>query len=104
MLYVWLASGIVDCCCAFGECSGHYYICRTRHAGLVKQHVCSVQRVAPLFLVSIVIGQCLYLINVLFVVEFEMCTEVFESEEVRVESATTYLVASGFCHNSLSEA
>ena len=43
-------------------------------------------------------------VHMTLVVGFELCTEVLKTKEVGIETSATYLVAAGFCHNSLTEA
>ena len=103
LLYVRFASGVIYRRCALGEHGSHDDVCRTCHAGLVKQHICALERVAALLVASILLGQCLYLIYVAIVVELEARAKVLESQEVGVQTAASYLVAARFCHHRLAE-
>ena len=47
---------------------------------------------------------CLNAVDVVFIVVYEVGSEIFETQEMRVETATSNLVATGLCYRGLAEA
>ena len=92
LLYVRFACSIVYRCGTLGEHGGHDDVCRSRHRSLVEKHVGAFQSVG------------LYLEGVGPFAVYEFRPELLESEEVRVQPATAYLVSARLCHHRLAEA
>ena len=92
LLYVWFAGGVIYSGVSFGKHGSHYDVCRSCHRSLVEQHVCAFQPLS------------LYLERVVALAVHELCPQILESEEMRVQSSSANLVTSRLSHNGLSEA
>jgi len=92
LLNVGFASGVIDGGDALGEHSGHDDVGGAGHTGFVEEHVGALQFVGIDFIHAILDA----------VVEFG--TELLNTDEVGVESPTSNLVASRFCHAGFVEA
>ena len=92
LLDIGFAGRIVDGGLSLGECGGHHDVGRTRHRSLVEQHVASLQPVGA-NLIDIALGHVA-----------EAGSQHLEAQEVGVQSAASYLVASGTGDDGFAEA
>ena len=90
LLYVRLASSIVDGGGTFSQYRSHDDVGRTRNGSLIEEHVTALQFAG------------LYLVHITLVIVYKLGTQVLESQEMGIEPASAYLVAAGFGNGSLS--
>ena len=91
LLDVWFAGCIIDSCGSFCCYCSHNDVGSTCYGSLVEEHIASIQAIG------------LDLINIALFVMNEVGSELIESKEMGVQASTTNLVASWFCHGSLTK-
>ena len=92
LLQIGLTGGVVDGGGALGQHGSHDDVGRTGDRGLVEQHVAALQLAGG------------NLVDIPLVDVLEACSEVFESQEVGVQAAPSYLVAPRLGDHGLAEA
>ena len=92
LLHIGFARGVVDDGASLGEYCRHDDVGRARHRRFVQEHIGAAQTVG------------FYLIGMAFSVIVKVGTQLLYTDKVRVQSAPSYLVASGFGDDSFSEA
>ena len=92
LLQVGLARSVVDGGATFGQYCRHDDVCSTRNRSLIQEHVCTLKAL------------CLNGVELVADIEVEVCTELLEAEEVRIEAPTANLIATGLRHEAHAEA
>ncbi len=90
LLDIRFASCIVDGGSSLGQHGSHDDIGSTRNGSLIEQHIAALQLL------------CLNLIHIALLIMHEVGTQILETQEVGVETATTYLVATRLGNGSLA--
>ena len=90
LLDIGFAGCIIDGGSTLGEHGSHDDIGSTRNGSLIEQHIAALQVV------------CLYLIDIALVIMHKLGSQIFETQEMRVETTATNLVATRLGNRSLS--
>ena len=90
LLDIGFAGCIIDGGSTLGEHGSHDDIGGTRNGSLIEQHIAALQVV------------CLYLIDIALVIMHKLGSQIFETQEVSVETTATNLVATWLGNRSLS--
>ena len=93
LLDVGFAGGIIDCRRSLGHDSGHDDVCRSRDRSLIEEHIGAAE----------LLGFDMEYVFALLVLMNEFGAQGLETQEVGVEPASTYLVASGLGYRCLTE-
>ena len=90
LLDIWFASCIINGGSALCQYRCHDDIGGTGNRSLIEQHIAALQLL------------CLYLINITLIIVNEVGAQILEAQEVGIQTATTYLIATRLSYGSLA--
>ena len=90
LLDIWFASCIINGGSALCQYRCHDDIGGTGNRSLIEQHIAALQLL------------CLYLINITLIIVNEVGSQILEAQEMSIQTATTYLIATRLSYGSLA--